>query len=150
MPTPLMQDRGSASALVSSGAAVGSGYYSLSGTNPAVVTNSSNYLVADFRLYAAAGTTASKGSIQLVKVPYSLVSSVQGPVTSGSGTFAAGVVPQVVGVFNQNYSTTAAWLSLMGGPVALDPKADYYIYNTTDQSVAAGWSLEWCPWSAGT
>ena len=150
MPNPLIVDRGTPAALVSSGAAIASGFFSLSGTNPIRMANTSNYLAADVRLFAAFSVAPSAGSIQLFKVPRSVVSDTQGPTTTGSGTFPTGFTPVLVGTFNNNYSTTGQWLSL-GGPIALDADAEYFLYNNgTSQSIASGWVFEWQPFSPGT
>jgi hypothetical protein len=149
MSTPILRDLIGSVITVTAGNAVSTGNYSVS-ADKLVWDNTTNLaLLADFELVlgGAFGVAPVTGGLFLYAVDYDLTGSNAGPApTSTSPT------PRYCGVFSPqpNSANTATTWKMKLNSIPLVQKTDYYILNTTGQSLVTGWILKGQSWSPGT
>ena len=149
MSTPLLRDNIGTVFSVTAGNAVASGNYSVSGDKLTIDNTTNDALLADFELVlgGAFSTAPTTGVLSLFAVDWDLAAANAGPApTSTSPT------PRFVGNFSPspNSTNTSTTWKMRLNSISITNKTDFYIQNTTGQSLVTAWILKAQCWSPGT
>lgn len=128
--------------------AVASGSYSVSGDKLTIDNTTNLALLADFELVLGGSFSAAPtaGVLSLFAVDWDLGNSNAGPAPTSTSP-----MPRFCGNFSptpQTGNTATTW-KMTTNAIPLADKTDYYIQNTSGQSLVTGWSLKAQCWSPG-